>query len=51
MIAGQVVGVALHQAPFRKSTLDHLGVKSDNRLVEEEPTFLKDLTVEKVTEF
>lgn len=36
--------------PLLKSTLDHLGVKNDNGLVEEEPTFFKDLTVEKVTE-
>ena len=36
--------------PLLKSTLDHLGVKNDNGLVEEEPTFFKELTVEKVTE-
>lgn len=36
--------------PLLKTTLDHLGVKNDNGLVEEEPTFFKELTVEKVKE-
>lgn len=36
--------------PLLKTTLDHLGVKNDNGLVEEEPTFFKELSVEKVTE-
>jgi hypothetical protein len=36
--------------PLLKTTLDHLGVKNDNGLVEEEPTFFKDLTPEKVKE-
>ncbi len=36
--------------PLLKTTLDHLGVKNDNGLVEEEPTFFKDLSPEKVKE-
>ena len=36
--------------PLLKATLDHLGVKNDNGLVEEDPTFFKDLTTEKVQE-
>lgn len=31
-----------------KATLDHLGVKNDNGLVDEEPTFFAELTIEKV---
>jgi ABC-type multidrug transport system ATPase subunit len=33
-----------------KATLDHLGVKNDNGLVDEEPAFFKELTAEKVNE-
>ncbi len=31
-----------------KQTLDHLGVKNDNGLVDEDPVFFKELTAEKV---
>jgi hypothetical protein len=34
--------------PLLKATLDHLGVKNDNGLVDEEPTFFKDLPSDKV---
>lgn len=33
-----------------KATLDHLGVKNDNGLVDEEPTFFTELSAEKVKE-
>jgi hypothetical protein len=33
-----------------KATLDHLGVKNDNGLVDEEPEFFKQLTADKVNE-
>ena len=36
--------------PLLKATLDHLGVKNDNGLVDEEPTFFKELSAEKVNE-
>ena len=36
--------------PLLKATLDHLGVKNDNGLVDEEPAFFKDLTSEKVND-
>lgn len=36
--------------PLLKATLDHLDVKNDNGLVDEEPTFFKELTAEKVTD-
>lgn len=36
--------------PLLKTTLDHLGVKNDNGLVEEEPAFFKELSVDKVKE-
>jgi hypothetical protein len=36
--------------PLLKATLDHLGVKNDNGLVDEDPTFFKELTAEKVGE-
>lgn len=36
--------------PLLKATLDHLGVKNDNGLVDEEPTFFKELTAEKVND-
>lgn len=34
--------------PLLKATLDHLGVKNDNGLVDEEPTFFQELSPEKV---
>ena len=34
--------------PLLKATLDHLGIKNDNGLVDEEPTFFQELTAEKV---
>jgi hypothetical protein len=34
--------------PMLKAVLDHLGVKNDNGLVDEEPTFFTELTPEKV---
>ena len=34
--------------PLLKATLDHLGVKNDNGLVDEEPTFFQELSAEKV---
>jgi len=36
--------------PMLKATLDHLGVKNDNGLVDEEPAFFKELTADKVNE-
>jgi hypothetical protein len=36
--------------PLLKATLDHLGVKNDNGLVDEEPTFFAELSQEKVTD-
>ncbi len=36
--------------PLLKATLDHLGVKNDNGLVDEEPEFFKELTNDKVKE-
>ena len=36
--------------PLLKATLDYLGIKNDNGLVEEEPTFFQELTAEKVKE-
>jgi hypothetical protein len=36
--------------PLLKATLDHLGVKNDNGLVDEEPAFFKDLTSDKVND-
>jgi hypothetical protein len=38
------------QRPLLKATLDHLGVKNDNGLVDEEPTFFEEMTAEKRTE-
>jgi hypothetical protein len=34
--------------PLLKATLDHLNVKNENGLLEEEPTFFQELTAEKV---
>lgn len=34
--------------PLLKATLDHLGIKNDNGLVDEEPTFFQELSAEKV---
>jgi hypothetical protein len=34
--------------PLLKATLDHLGVKNDNGLIDEEPTFFQELSAEKV---
>ncbi len=34
--------------PLLKATLDHLGVKNDNGLVDEEPTFFQELTPDKL---
>lgn len=34
--------------PLLKATLDHLGIKNDNGLVEEEPTFFQELSADKV---
>ncbi len=36
--------------PLLKATLDHLGVKNDNGLVDEEPAFFKELSADKVTD-
>jgi hypothetical protein len=36
--------------PLLKATLDHLGVKNDNGLVDEEPSFFKELTADKVND-
>lgn len=36
--------------PLLKATLDHLGIKNDNGLVDEEPTFFQQLTADKVRE-
>jgi hypothetical protein len=36
--------------PLLKATLDHLGVKNDNGLVDEDPTFFKELTAQKVSD-
>jgi len=36
--------------PLLKATLDHLGVKNDNGLVDEDPTFFKEFTGDKVKE-
>ncbi|MBM4282157.1 MAG: hypothetical protein FJ137_15830 [Deltaproteobacteria bacterium] len=36
--------------PLLKATLDHLGVKNDNGLVDEDPVFFKELTAEKVAD-
>lgn len=36
--------------PLLKATLDYLNVKNDNGLVDEEPTFFQELSVEKVKE-
>lgn len=36
--------------PLLKATLDHLGIKNDNGLVDEEPTFFQELSAEKVKE-
>jgi hypothetical protein len=36
--------------PLLKATLDHLGIKNDNGLVEEEPVFFQELSQEKVRE-
>jgi hypothetical protein len=33
--------------PLLKATLDHLGVKNDNGLVDDEPTFFKELSKDK----
>lgn len=34
--------------PLLKATLDHLGIKNDNGLVDEEPTFFQELGADKV---
>ena len=36
--------------PLLKATLDHLGIKNDNGLVDEEPTFFQELSADKVKE-
>ena len=36
--------------PLLKATLDYLGIKNDNGLVDEEPTFFQELTADKVKE-
>jgi hypothetical protein len=36
--------------PLLKATLDHLGVKNDNGLVDEDPVFFKEMTAAKVGE-
>ena len=36
--------------PLLKATLDHLGVKNDNGLVDEDPVFFQELSAEKVKE-
>lgn len=34
--------------PLLKATLDHLGIKNDNGLVDEDPTFFQELSADKV---